>query len=75
VTWNYRIIRTEDRGETWYAVHEVFYNVQGADLWTENPVRVIGETTDDIYSTLARMMKALSRPVLEVVDDKLQEVT
>jgi len=73
--WNYRIIRTLQNGEAHFNIHEVYYDVEGKGehLWTENPISVGGETIEDLSKTLDYMKQALQRPILEIVDDKLQE--
>jgi hypothetical protein len=50
----------------WYAVHEVFYDENGAPhTCTAQPVPVGGETLDELRDELSRFIAALHRPVLE----------
>lgn len=68
MTWNHRVmIHRHDNDETYYAIHEVYYGVDGADSvsWTDNPVAPYGETIEELRETLERMLKALDKPILE----------
>ncbi len=67
--WNHRVMRHVDKknGGVYFAIHETYYGVEGesGDIWTEQPVAVIGESVDGLRQTLERMLKALDKPVLE----------
>jgi hypothetical protein len=74
MVWNHRVIRHEENGEVWYAIHECFYEKPDDDSnlsWTENEIAPIGETVDELRETLERMLKALDKPILTIQGDKL----
>ena len=65
-SWNYRVIRTEDGDEPWYAIHEVYYDDNHAvDGYTLRPVTVSGNSIDDLRWTLEQMLKSLDKEVIE----------
>jgi len=73
--WNHRVMRhnagTEDE---YFAIHEVYYDLKDDDgkketVWTKDPVRVSGETVEELRETLERMLRALDTPVMEYNDD------
>lgn len=77
MTWNHRVIRSEDDGEAHYAIHECFYDNKADTIptsWTENAVEVCSETRSGLLWVLAVMAEAVSRPILEVQGGKLVEV-
>ena len=56
------------RGTThWYlfGIHEVYTDEDGKVSWTEDPVSVVGDTPNDLKSTLELMSKALKKPILD----------
>ncbi len=65
--WNHRVMhKLESDGSHSYTIHEVYYDVDGAVTgWTENGIAPYGETLEELRSDLKRMVKALSKPVLE----------
>lgn len=75
--WNHRVIRTEDDGEPFYAVHECHYN-DGETIphsWTSEPADVCSETRDGLSWALSGVAKGIALPVLEVgADGKLHEL-
>lgn len=74
--WNHRVVRriVRDFGEDVerLGIHEVFYDVEGETLWTDDPVSVEGESIDELRQTLGRMLRALDHPIL---DDNEKEPT
>lgn len=73
MTWNYRIIRTEDDGETDLALHEVYYEDGKPTSWTCEPAAVAGSDLSALTLNLAWMLKALTMPPLVIRDGKLVE--
>lgn len=77
MTWNHRVIRTENSGEFFYAIHECFYDSKD-DLiplnWTADSVSVACESREGLPVILAQMAEAVGRPVLAESDGKLIEV-
>lgn len=77
MTWNYRVIRTEEEGEHVYAIHECQYADKGDTIpgsWTEEPVCVLSETRTGLFWVLSVMTEAVAKPILEERDGKLVEV-
>ena len=71
MTWNYRIVKTyhKESKEYIYAIHEAYYDEQGnVNGITQNPIRIMCESTDGIKWTLERISEALTKPVLEDKD-------
>ena len=66
-TWNYRVVKsTNEHGETWYQVHEAFYNDNGdLALITKDPVSPAGESLEELKLDLERMIEDSQHPVLE----------
>jgi hypothetical protein len=70
MSWHHRVIKhTSGIGETYYGVHEVYHGLDkdhpDALAWTDEPVRVMGDTIDDLRWTLTKMLEALDRPVID----------
>lgn len=68
--WNYRIMRTVQKTptgeEATYGFHEVYYREDDSiEGWTEDPCAPMGETFDELSNDLARMLAAMTRPVLD----------
>jgi len=61
--WNHRVIFN---GST-YAIHEVYYEDGKIEAWTEEPIRLIGESIEDLRVDLTRMLACLNK---EVIDDR-----
>jgi hypothetical protein len=55
-----------DCGETWYGIHEVYYDEDGkTEGWTMDPVNPQGETLDELKEELVSMVEATLEPVLD----------
>jgi len=61
-------------GETWLAIHEVYYDENLASSggpkkivvdYTEKPVTVEGETIEEVRQVLLQMLEALDAPILD----------
>lgn len=77
MSWNYRVIRTEEAGEPFYTIHECHYAKKGDTIptaWTEKPADVSSDTRTGLFWVLAIMTEAVAQPVLEERDGKLIEV-
>lgn len=63
--WNHRLIATEHKGETYYQIHEVYYDKDGVpNGYTSNPISVSGESIEDIRWVLDKMKECLNKPVI-----------
>jgi hypothetical protein len=74
MTWNHRVIRRECTGETWYEIHECFYDSKQDEIptsWTVNAIAPVGETPEGLVLTLQRMMDAVKKPILAIEGDTL----
>lgn len=69
MTWNYRVVRNGIE----FAIHEVYYDVDGNIMFrSEFPEVVYGETLDELLSDYARMAEAFKKPVIDY--DTLEEI-
>lgn len=72
--WNYRVIKRTDDEETFYAVHEVYYEDDDTIIsCTENPIApLFNETIDEpghsLKKDFERQMEALEKPILNWED-------
>lgn len=71
MTWNHRVIRGKyETGETYYAIHEVYYDEAGVPTnVTASPSAIMEESVEDIAWTLERIQKSLKLPVLDYEED------
>ena len=75
MTWNHRVIRTEDAGGPCYAIHEVIYGENGKiEGWTEEAMTVLSETRRGLFWMLSVMTEAVAKPVLEKRGNELVEI-
>jgi hypothetical protein len=80
VVWNYRIVKTQSKGETLYGIHEVYYGdgeeeiPEGASQqvldrlghsWTENPCDVTSDDPSYLRVILQRMLLACDKPIVD----------
>ena len=67
--WNYRVIRHQPAaalGLVSYAIHEVHYdNVGNPIAVTENPVKLIADSSADLAADLKLMQEATGKPTLD----------
>lgn len=63
LTWRYAL--TWDGEE--YAVREV-YNMDGSYGWTENPVKLTGDTPDEIWKDIEFILNDSHEGVLDISD-------
>ena len=65
MSWNYRVMKIEEGGETTYGVYEVYYDDEGSPrLYTKNPCPVFGNTIEELTEELGRFRRALDKPIL-----------
>lgn len=77
MSWNYRVIRTEDEAGVCYTLHECHYNKKGDTIptsWTVEPADVTAETRDGLMWVLSVMTEGTAQAVLEAHDGTLREV-
>lgn len=69
MSWNYRAIEKEYKGEKYYEIHEVYYNDNGTIYaMSENPDVPYGETLDDLKWSLQHMIDDIGKH--EVLNEK-----
>lgn len=80
MSWNHRVVRRTyshaHRDDTiLYQIHEVYYNEDGhltISSITEEPIRIMEETVDDLRKTVERLTKCLEYPIIDY--DTLEEI-
>jgi hypothetical protein len=68
---NYRVMEfTDDNGEHYYQIHEVYYDNEGhPSSYTENPAVVFSiDGVDGLVGVLDKMKEALKKPILDKID-------
>ena len=69
MTWNYRVMRGEENGDTYYAVREVHYAEDGTvEGWTGHDAAPFGESFDALITDMAWIATALAKPILSLFD-------
>ena len=76
MSWNHRIIfhREKIARHSYFAVHECFYDREGDKIptsWTEDAIRIIEDSLDDMRVTLTRIRRACNQPILTIKGKKL----
>lgn len=68
MSWNYRVIHQQIKGEEYYAIHEVYYSRPGGRIegWTSDAVTPSGESVEELERDLWHYRLALEKPVLEM---------
>jgi len=50
----------------YYAIHEVYYDENGkVQGWTEEPIRILAESLEDLKVTVERLVECFDNPVLD----------
>lgn len=63
--WNERVVRRTVDGETWFAVHEVYYEGGKPTNCTVDPVYPDGETLDELRQAIRCYARACDLPALD----------
>lgn len=67
--WNYRIVRdTNYDNEYPLSIREVYYDGGEPFLIGQEPLRFTEGTVFDIEDTLKAMLKAVSKPIIDITD-------
>lgn len=73
MSWNYRVIRTNDGEEDYFAIHECFYDKHGnPDATTVEAITVGGGSIEELRETLQLMLNCLDKPSLTVIDEPFE---
>lgn len=68
MTWNYRVVRYDDKdGERRFAIREAYYGGPGdiPDMITAEDMPPGGEDVQELEADLRRMLDALQKPVID----------
>ena len=70
MTWNYRIMKSNDDDEDWdwYTIREVFYDVDGNITGYTQEIAPGGDTAEGLLEVLGLMRNALDKPVLDELE-------
>ena len=69
MTWDFRVLAQEYKGELTFGIFEVYYNDDGTpNMCTENAVGAVGDTLPGLSHTLRLMLAALMEPILNYSD-------
>lgn len=69
MSWNYRVVKKTQNGETTYGIHECYYDENGnPSSITVEPMDPHGESIEELRDDLELMSLALTRPVLNFDD-------
>lgn len=74
--WNYRILAEVVRDHTEYYVTEVYYRGDEPVSWVDREgINVLGgwDDLDDLKGTIRQVQEAVTKPVLRVMGDRLEE--
>ena len=86
MSWNYRVLRSDDvDGTPTYGIHEVYYENGKPSNATLRAVGVVSDGRRELLLVLAAMAEAISKPVLDfhtyeevepviILGDQLQKV-
>jgi hypothetical protein len=64
MSWNYRVLVSEEHGEPYFSMHEVHYTNDIPHSYTKESISVSSETIEGINWHLEKMQEALSKPIL-----------
>jgi len=68
MTWNYRIVKHKHDDDTWYAIHEVYYDDGKVDSVTFDPISVVADSEIGISDVLIMMIEAIEKDTLDYED-------
>lgn len=65
MSWNHRVMcRVDAQGNRTYAIHEVYYDIDGVKLWTDEDVAPMGESLAGLREEIQSMLSACDKQVL-----------
>jgi len=75
VTWNHRVfLSNANPEEPWFDIRETYYGEDGnPNACTADAIAPGGGTPLELADELSRMLAACSKPVLQIVGDKIVE--
>ena len=65
MSWNHRILAHDLGVDTYFQIHEVYYDENGVPYgYTQDPIHVCADTIKGIKLTLRRMLESTKKPIL-----------
>ena len=69
MSWNYRVVVKSDKDETWFGIHEAYYDAAGrVTMISENAIAPCGESLEELVRDLDNMQHAFDQPALRYED-------
>ena len=72
--WNYRVVRSNDYGEEYYEIKEVFYDSSG-ELMGYSDAVIGSESYDGLFKVSEMIQSAHAKPVIDEKDFFLNKNT
>ena len=70
--WNTRIIKHNEHGETYYGIHEVYYDKDDKPvMWSDKPIKIVFEDEEELNTILRLILEAKYKTILELKDEEL----
>lgn len=65
MSWNYRIMAHEHKGEVTLIIHEVYYDKKGKpNSYSEPPATFRGDSQQELFEVVGLMTRCFNRPIL-----------
>lgn len=64
MSWNYRILAHEYKGEITLMVHEVHYTDDEPGSYSPTPAAIIGDTPEDMREAIETISRCFKKPIL-----------
>ena len=63
LSWNNRIYKHDIDGDTFFALHEAYYDVEAGEVksWTDRPVTSLCESVEDLITLLELQLQDANR--------------
>jgi len=68
MSWNFRVLAHKAEEGIYYQIHEVYYENDKPQLYTEYAVSVGGEDKKELEWVLDKMKESLDKPILKAYD-------
>jgi hypothetical protein len=68
MTWNVRVVKSTDNGESILQLAEVYYNTLGKPMGYCK-ASAVGESVDELHTYVDWMKEALAYPIIEFTND------
>lgn len=65
MSWNYRVIKHVTGIDSYFAIHEVYYDEHGKiEAWTEDPIELVADSKAELIEDLRCIMSDIRQPTL-----------